>query len=380
MSLYGTGGPEMEMLESLGNLPVRNFRDGLFPQVKEIHGGIIAKTIRTKMDGCYSCPVRCKKVVQFDEPYPVDGAYGGPEYETLAALGSNCGVGDLKAIAKGNERCNAYSLDTISTGATIGFAMECFEKGFISKADTGGIELRFGDGNAMLECIELIARRTGFGEILAEGTARMARKIGKGSERFAMQVKGLEPGMHDPRLSGNLGLGFMICPQGADHTTVLPEAFFSWENMKAELQPLGIEELPPTGAMGPRNVFLFWLLHLKQIVQDCLVVCIFLRYNLMRQAEILSAVTGWDTNVMELIRIAARVVTLQRLFNIRQGFGIEDDTLPERFFQPKTDGALADKYLDRAKLEKAKKYFYSLMGWDEKGVPLPETVEALYIE
>ena len=136
MHEFGTGGYMMETFEAIGNLPVRNWRDGLFPGVKKIHGGVIKDTIRIGMDSCFACPVRCKKKVQFEEPYSVDPAYGGPEYETLSSLGNNCGIDNLKAIVKGNELCNAYSLDTISTGGTIAFAMECFEKGLLSIKDT----------------------------------------------------------------------------------------------------------------------------------------------------------------------------------------------------------------------------------------------------
>ena len=182
---FGTGAA-MSGFEAVGNLPVRNFRDGLFPGVKMIDAQMIKDTIRIGMDACFGCPVRCKKKVQVKEPYPVDPAYGGPEYETLAALGSNCGIDDLKAIAKGNELCGAYSLDTISAGDVIAFAMECFENGLLSVKDTNGIEARFGNAEAMLKLIELIARREGIGDLLAEGTYRAAQKIGKGAPEFAM--------------------------------------------------------------------------------------------------------------------------------------------------------------------------------------------------
>lgn len=190
LSEYGTGGFEVETFEAIGNLPVRNFRDGLFPGAKQIHCGTMKKIMNVGMEGCFACPIRCKKVIQFEEPYSVDPDYGGPEYETIAGLGSNCGVANPKAIVKGNERCNAYSLDTISTGGVIAFGMECFEKGFLTKEDTGGLELRFGNEEAMLQAIELIARRQGIGNLLAEGTARMAQHIGHQSVEFAIQVKG----------------------------------------------------------------------------------------------------------------------------------------------------------------------------------------------
>jgi len=380
MSEFGTGGLEMPMFESTGNLPVRNFRDGLFPEVNQIHGGVIKDTIRVGMRGCFACPVRCKKVVQFEEPYHVDAAYGGPEYETLAALGSNCGIGNLKAIAKGNELCNAYSLDTISTGGVIAFAMECFERGLLNTRDTDGIELRFGNDEAMLRIIELIARRQGIGDLLAEGTAHLAKKIGNGSEAFAVHVKGLESGMHDPRTKAGLGLGYMVNPHGADHCCNILDDLFDSEMAIKELHPLGILKPLHVDDIGPRKVALFRLVQLKAIIQDSMIVCIFLPYTYQMIAELIAAVTGWDTGVTELLRVAERVLTVARLFNVREGFLDADDVLPERFFQPKNDGTLADKHLDRTKFEEAKRFYYTLMGWDVKGVPIPEKVEELYIE
>jgi aldehyde:ferredoxin oxidoreductase len=380
VSEFGTGADDMEWLESIGNLPVRNFRDGLFPEIKQTHAGVMKKTIWVGMEGCFACHVRCKKVVQFDEPYRVDAAYGGPEYETQAALGANCGVGNLKAIVKANERCSAYSLDTISTGGVIAFAMECFERGLLSTSDTDGIELRFGNHEAMLKIIELIARRQGIGNLLAEGTARMAKKIGHGSEEFAIQVKGLEAGLHEPRLSAAFGLGYMVGPQGADHVLNLLDFLFLWGPPAVLLHHLGTIEPPPLDDIGPRKVAFLRLVQLKKLVDDCSVVCGFLEYSLDKQAELVKVATGWETGAMELIRVAERVLTMMRLFNIREGFTAADDVLPERFFHPKTDGALADKSLDRAKFEKAKSYYYTLMGWDAKGVPLPEKVEELGIE
>lgn len=379
LSQFGTGGPEMIMMEQSGNLPVRNFRDGLFPEVEQIHGGVIKDTIRIGMEGCYACPIRCKKVVQFEEPYRVDAAYGGPEYETLAALGSNCVIGNLKAIAKGNERCGAYSLDTISTGGVIAFAMECFEKGLLTAKDTGGIELKFGNDEAMLKVIELIARRQGIGNLLAEGTARLAKKIGKGSEEFAMHSKGLEAGLHEPRLRPTLGLNYMVAPAGADHCAS-EDGFMNNEIGIKQLHPLGILEPVPPNDLGPRLIALLRVGQFRNIIMDSMVACVMLPYTFQVQADVMAAVTGWDTGIPELLRVAERILTVARLFNIREGLTAADDVLPERYYQPKTDGALADKPLDRAKMEKARSYYYTSIGWDAKGIPLPEKVEELYIE
>jgi len=374
---FGTGAA-MEVYETVGNLPVRNFRDGLFPGVKNIDAPTIKNTIRIRMDACFGCPIRCKKVVQVEEPYAVDPAYGGPEYETLAALGSNCGIDNLKAIAKGNELCNAYSLDTISTGSVIAFAMECFEKGLLSSQDTSGIELRFGNDEVIPKLIELIARREGIGDFLAEGVARMAQKIGRGSEEFGIQVKGLEAGMHEPRLKPGLGLGFMVNPHGADHECNLHDTLYVGGRLLEELKPLGMLEPVPVDDIGPRKVGLFRLVQLVKIVFDSLVVCEFFPYNPEQLADATAAVTGWDTGVLEQLRVAERILTMARLFNIREGFSAADDRLPRRFFQPTNDGALVDKPLNPAKMEKAKSYYYTLMGWDAStGIPTPEKLEEL---
>ena len=172
---FGTGGA-MERFEEAGNVPVRNFSGGSFPEVNKISPRAIKETISVGMEGCFACPVRCKKEVEVSEPYKVDRAYGGPEYETIGAIGSCCGIDDLAAVSHGSALCNAYSLDTISTGVTIAFAMECYEKGLLTKEDTGGLELRFGNSESMIKAIELIARREGIGDLLAEGSVRAAKK------------------------------------------------------------------------------------------------------------------------------------------------------------------------------------------------------------
>jgi aldehyde:ferredoxin oxidoreductase len=377
---HGTGAG-MDGFEAIGNLPVRNFRDGLFPEVTKIDAPTTMKSIGVGMDACYACSVRCKKVVKVDKPYAVDSAYGGPEYETLASLGSNCGIDDLAAIAKGSELCNAYSLDTISTGEVIAFAMECFENGLLTTKDTGGIELRFGNAPAMLQLIEMIACRQGVGDLLAEGVARAAQKIGNGAEQFAIAVKGLEAGMHEPRAKPGLGMGFMVNPHGADHCHNLHDHMYAQDNWRVkEIIELGFPGALPVYEVGPEKVRLLQHLHRRLTLLDSLVVCQFLPYNLTQLTGLLNAATGWDMSIAELLKIADRTLTTFRLFNIREGFSSADDKLPERFYQPKTDGVLSDKPLDPAKMEEAKKYYYELMGWDrESGVPKPETLSELGI-
>jgi aldehyde:ferredoxin oxidoreductase len=380
VSQFGTGGPEMLSGEAVGDLPVRNFRDGAFPEVKIINSGAFKQTLGMEMEGCFACPVRCKKVIHFEEPYKVDKAYGGPEYETLASLGSNCGIGDVKAIIKGNERCNAYSLDTISTGSVIAFAMECFEKGLITTQDTGGLELKWGSAEAMLKAIELIARREAFGNMLAEGTARMAQKIGPGCQDFALHVKGLEPGMHEPRIGSGLAMSFMISPTGADHGCFRPDGVMAMERVSRTFRPLGWLTPFAPNDLSSRKVAFFRIGQFQCIIYDCLAVCHFPGFTFEQLADLLKAVTGWDTGIPELLRIAERVITLMRLFNLREGLTEADDIMPKRFFQPTLDGALANIQIDRSVYDKNRKYYYTLMGWDAHGVPLKDKVDELEIE
>ncbi len=379
LSEYGTGGPEMMQHEYDGDLPVHNQRDGLFPNVKLITGAAIKDTVRVRMDGCFACNVRCKKIVKFAEPYPCDEDYGGPEYETLGALGSDCDIDNLKAICKGNERCNALGLDTISTGSSLAFAMECYERGLLTKEGTGGIELKFGDADLMLKALELIAQRKGIGNLIAEGTARMARKIGHNSEQFAMNVKGLEAAMHDARAMMGFRIGYMLNPHGADHCSGMGPGTsimgLNQLNQFGVLKPVGVEDF------GPRRMSVYKLTHCMMALTDSLVLCLMPNITYDQKLELVKAVTGWNTGWVELIRTAERILTTMRLFNLREGFTAANDELPERFYGPKTNGILATKKIpDKATMEKARKLYYFYMGWDAQGVPTPEKVAELEIE
>jgi aldehyde:ferredoxin oxidoreductase len=379
----GTGGP-MPRFASVGNLPVRNFRDGTFPNVDKISATTIKETIRIGMEGCFACPVRCKKIVECHEPYQVDPAYGGPEYETLGALGSTCGIDNLHAVAKGAELCNAYSLDTISTGGSIAFAMECYERGLLTSEQTQGIRLEFGNAEAMLRTIELIARREGIGNLLAEGAAMAAKQIGHGAEGFAMHVKSVEFPMHEPRLNKALGLGYMVNPHGADHCDSLIDIFFSAFGeqpnvMIPEFVSLGLEPASFHG-FDSRKVALFKAFQSKRIIGDSLVLCMFLPYSFAQMAEMTSAVTGYETSVTELLRVSERILTMFRVFNTREGFTAADDKLPARCFEPTLGGPLSDKPLDPEEMEVAKRYYYHLMGWDEGGIPSDEKLKELGID
>ncbi len=381
-AVYGTGAPAMmASMLPMGNLPIKNFRDGDFP-VQKIDGGVLKDTIRRGMEGCYACVLRCKKVVGVDEPgMKIDEVYGGPEYETLAAFGSTCGVEDLKAISKANEICGANSMDTIAAGVTIAFGMECYENGLLTNKDTGGVDLRFGNAKAMLQVLEMIAKRQGIGDVLAEGTKRAAQKIGKGAEKFAMHVKGVEIPMHDPRAKSVLGLGYETNPHGADHCMNMHDTGFVAMNPGlAMLGPLGFNEPLPAGDLSPKKVQMFKYVSEGRLIADHLTICQFPPFTLEHYADLLKACTGWNTGLIEIYKVCDRTLTLARMFNIREGLSAADDKLPKRFFEQHVGGPSANTPpYKESELEKAKAYYYSIMGWDKNGVPTPETLQALDI-
>ena len=375
---YGTGST-MEAYEAQGNLPVRNFRDHFFPGVKTISSPTVKETIGIGMHGCVACPIRCKKVVRGSGPLASDPDYGGPEYETLAGLGSNCGIDDLAVIAKANELCNAYSLDTISISGTLAWAMECFERGLLTRGDTEGLELRFGNGEALLAAIELIALRRGIGGLLAEGAFRASRQLGRGSEQFVIHVKGVESGYHEPRLKPGFGLGLMVNPHGADHCCNMQDPAFVNESQLEDIRFLGLSEPVPAGEIGPYKVAILKAMIEKSILFDSLGLCQMIPYSFEQVAELAAKVTGWNTSISELLRAAERILTTARLFNVREGFTAEDDRLPRRFFEPKADGSPVGA-LDSIQMEQAKRYYYLSMRWDpDTGVPIEERVEELGI-
>jgi aldehyde:ferredoxin oxidoreductase len=330
------------------------------------------------MDGCYACPIRCKKVVQAAEPYEVNPIYGGPEYETLAALGSLCGIDDLVAIAKGHEICNAYGLDTISTGNNIAFAMECYEKGLLTKEDTDGMEVTFGNACGMVKLIEMIGQRQGIGDLLAEGVWRAAQRMGSAAEECAMHIKGQEIPMHEPRIKHGLALGYAISPTGADHSHSLHDTVYMQEGPYLErMRELGILEPLPPHSLGSAKVRLALYHAYWSAFLNCAVICRFLPYKPSQVAEIISGATGWNCTVWELMKFGERAWNMARVFNAREGFSAEDDKLPGRFSSifPYPRQARA---IDPLAFVEAKQLYYEMAGW-EKSLPKVAKLEELGI-
>ena len=379
---WGTAGGPMEGGILSGNMPVRNFRDGEFPEISGLE--YVCDKIGIGMEGCWACAVRCKKVVEAEtEFYRVDPEYGGPEYETLGSLGSACGVSDVVAVSRGSMLCNAYSLDTIGAGVAISFAMECYEKGLLTVEDTEGIDLRFGNGEAMIAMVEKIARREGLGDLLAEGLVAAAEKIGQGSIGFAMQTKNQAFPMHEPRLKRGLAIGYSLSPTGADHChslhdTGLINADEEGFLPNGRLRGMGVLEPMALENLGPEKVRATIYNSMASIMLNCLTMCSMPGWSLRELAEMMQAATGWDVTEYELLKVGERAMTLARAFNMREGLTIDDDRLPERSYGPTIDGALDDGGIDREELREAVHTYYGMMGWDkETGVPLPEKLQEL---
>jgi len=363
------------MLSEQGILPTLNFREGSFAEADAISGETMSKTILVRRGTCYGCFVRCKREVKVGEPYFVDPIYGGPEYETVAAFGSMCGIGDLKAISKANQLCNAYGLDTISTGGLISFAMECYEKGILTRRETSGLELQFGNIEAMLRMVEMIGEREGIGDILAEGMLSAAEKIGKGAEDFAIHVKGMPVPFHEPRGKVGVGLGYAVSATGPDHMEYPHDPFWATEAGIALLRPLGILEPVDVFDLGPQKVRIFVYLQQYWNLLNSLGVCMFTAKPFGPQTlngivDYVKTVTGWETSLFDLLKVGERHANMARIFNLREGFTARDDTLPDRFFQPMAGGTLEGKRIDREEFSKAIETYYEMMGWDpETGVP-----------
>ncbi len=376
----GTGGA-MEAFSLAGIMPTYNFRDGCYDEVKKITAPAVLEKFGVGMEGCYACPVRCKKRIQIDDPAcPVDPAYGGPEYETLAAFGSNCGIDDAQAICKAHEICNRQGLDTISAGVTISFAMECFENGILSPKDTDEIELRFGNARAMLKMLDMIVRRQGLGALLAEGTRIAARQLGRGAEDLAMQVKGLEIPMHDPRSKQGMALHYSVHPVGADHCTGVHDPAVEKGPGFEDWGTIDIPESIPSTELSPRKARLVFQVGMWAHLPNYLGFCLFVPYKKKQLQEATEAITGWPMSYWRLMKTVERGLTLAKIFNLREGFTKEEDRLPKRMALSQTKGNLKGVVVDPQKLAEAQELYFQMLGWDREGVPTRGRLVELGIE
>jgi len=377
---------------AIGTLPTRNYSEGQFEDAEMISGEKMAETILKKRDTCYACVVRCKRVVEITEgKYTADPYYGGAEYETIGTFGSYCGINDLAAISQAHQICDMYGVDSITCGATIAFAMECFEHGIIGLTETGGIELRFGNADAMLAILNQIVTKSGaLGPVLAEGSARAAKMWGTGTEEFLITVKNEEAPAHMPQAKRSLALIYAVNNFGADHQSSEHDPYY--EEGVADfnldrLREIDLHEPPAFQSLGAEKVRFAAYTQIFYSMLDSLELCQFVYgptwtlYGPKETADMIRAVTGWKVSIFELMKVGERRINMMRAFNVREGFTRKDDQLPQKFFKPLVGtGPTAGVALGHEEFNTALDLYYQLMGWTPDGVPTTAKYVDLGIE
>jgi len=382
LGMFGTAEVLAHQQEA-GGLPTHNWDSGVFDGWEAIDGKTMYNTVLKERDTCYACTVRCKRVVEITEgPHKVDPHYGGPEYETLSTMGSYCGVDDLAAVSLANQLCNEYGMDTISCGATVAWAMDCFEHGILSTEDTGGIELRCGDGDAMVKMVELIGKREGFGDLLAEGSARAAAKIGNGAEDLVVAVKKQELPAHMPQVKRSLALIYAVNPFGADHQS--SEHDPSYPEYADRMAEIDLMDPQPSQVLNTEKVRYALYTEILYSCLDSINLCQFVYgpawhlYGPSQIVDTVRAITGWNVSLWELMKVGERRLNLMRAFNAREGFGRDDDKLPKKLSKALVGGPSDGISVTVEELETAKDTYYAMAGWDvATGTPTRAKLEEL---
>ena len=360
LEVYGTN-MVLDLVNVKGGLPTRNWQSGSCSYADEINGPAINEKILVGKTACFACPIACGRLSEVKSgKYKCKGE--GPEYESVGALGSMCDVSDLEAITYAHLLCNDLGLDTVSTGSTIAFAMECFEKGILTTEQTDGLELKFGDADLMIELIKKIASRDGIGDLLAEGTKIASEKLGKDSDRFAMHVKGLELAAYDCRATKITGLAFCTANRGGDHITgyIQGPTFM-------DIPLLVVEEsvIEDARVENPEEAKIVKDLEDALSVFDAVGVCKFMGMALMAEdiTPIIASATGWDFDVADFRKAGERIYNIARLFNVREGCTRANDNLPKRLTEePLADGPAEGLVVDIEPLLDA---YYDFRGWDK---------------
>jgi aldehyde:ferredoxin oxidoreductase len=360
-----------EFTNLLGMYPTRNFQDGLLPDWEKLNEPEYTK-LRVRNVACYACMVHCGAIEKINEGKYSGAWTEGPEYETIWAYSGPMGVTDIGLTIAGDKISDDLGIDTISTGNSIGFAYELYERGIITKEDTGGLELTFGNSGPVMDLISQIAYRRGFGDILAEGTREAARRIGKGAENFAMNVKGLEIPAYDPRGAKAQGLNMLTTNNGADHCSG-----YSPQEMFGVPVPWKVDRfsLDRKGELTKWNQdFTAWV--------ETGISCSFARGGLTPDlfATLMSSITGINdfADPAYLWIVGERIFNLERMFNIREGFSRIDDSYPKRITTEKLASGTASNQIFEA--ETLLNDYYKVRGWDENGIPTKAKLNELGLD
>jgi aldehyde:ferredoxin oxidoreductase len=384
--------------QTSGTLPTYNYNSGVFDGWEAIDGTTMYDTIlkgaaegkqdREGRDTCYACTVRCKRVVEITQgKYRVDPHYGGPEYETTSTFGNYCAIDDLAAISKANEICNQYGMDSISCGATISWAFEAFNEGRLTLEDTDGLDLSWGNADAMVQLTERIAKREGFGDLLAEGSERAAKQIGRGTEAYLITFKGQEAPAHMPRVKRSLAVIYATNPFGADHQSSEhdPALEGDFEFYSDRLAVLGFNEAQESRSLSNEKIRFAMVSQHMYSTMDSLDLCQFVYgpawqlYGPEQMVKLVQVVTGWDdVSFEELQKVGERRLNMMRAFNAREGIDRRADVIPEKLFKPLKGGVSDGWKLDKNEVEAALDKYFEYCGWDvATGIPTKEKLEEL---
>ncbi|HDI07043.1 MAG TPA: aldehyde:ferredoxin oxidoreductase [Candidatus Bathyarchaeota archaeon] len=371
---YRTLGTPLNVLvhNSLSCMPTRNYNNSFFEGAEKVSGEYLNERFVAKIIGCSSCAMRCEHVCVVPEG-PYKGTMTRMEYEPLWAMGPYCGVDRLDAIIKGMDVCNYYGIDAISAGVIVGFAMDCYEQGILTKEQMDGIDAKFGNHEALVALLHKIGKREGIGDILAEGVKIAGEKIGKGAEKLAQHIKGVEVTGYDLRALKTAALGFAVSFRGADHNRHGAYGF----DVKGKVDRLKAEKGRGKLVKDMEDMY---------TVIDSLIVCKFSRgtyyEGFQDLAKVYSLVTGFETSAEEMRRSGERINNVARLFNIREGFGRKDDTLPYKVMNlPIPDeGPSKGSYVTQAELDLLLDDYYEVRGWTKEGIPTIKKLKELAMD
>jgi len=374
MREYGTA-MHLDNYWSTGDIPIKNWQIGLWEEgCKNLGGKKMKETILVPHNVCYRCTLGCSRwVVIDDDPYKMEGP--GPEYETLGALGTMCLIDNLNAVSFANDLCNRYGIDTISTGVSIAFAMEAYEKGLITQKDAGGMELKWGDDQAMIGMVHQIGKKEKIGALLGQGVKRAAEKLGRDSWEYAVHVKGLESPMHDPRTFFSLAPTYAGGPRGACHLHGFTPL---WEGVEDPVPEWGLKGIHPLFVNEGKGLIAKLCQDFTAVVNS-MVSCYFVAFILKPSdlAPVLTAATGTEYTSESLLKVGERIMALHRAYNNLCGISGKDDVFVPRQLEPTKEGGNAGKVPDMKILMEE---FYRVRGWTPDGKPSRETLESLGLE